>query len=66
MQHIQSQDNMSDIMASFNLMNQLQQHFIDQSEFIYEPIMIYPDLPLVFSNTNKFDDVVSFIHERRI
>lgn len=58
---MQSQDNMSDIMTSFNFINQLQQHFIDQSELLYEPIMIYPDLPLVFTNTHKFDETVSFI-----
>lgn len=57
---MQSQDNMSDIMASYNFMNQLQQHFLDQSELVYEPIRIYPDLPLVFTNTNKFDEIVSF------
>lgn len=59
MQHLQTPDNMSDIMTTFNFMNQIQQHFIDQSELIYEPIVIYPDLPLVFSNTNKFDEMVS-------
>ncbi|KAG2207559.1 hypothetical protein INT47_004309 [Mucor saturninus] len=53
---------MSDIMTSFNFMNQLQQHFLDQSELLYEPIMIYPDLPLVFTNTNKFDEIQNSYH----
>ncbi|GAA5816265.1 hypothetical protein MFLAVUS_009791 [Mucor flavus] len=47
MQHMQNnyQENMSDIMTSFNFINQLQQslHFIQQDASYLEPIMINPD-----------------------